>query len=309
MKTPKVVVLILSYNGKALLEDSISSYLANDYPNFEVVVIDNGSTDGTEAYVHEQFPEAKVLRTAQNRGYSGGFNFGLEHAFNQLGAAYALITNNDIKADSLAISSLVEVASRDQKIGFVTGKVYFFDQPDTFQTTGFKEIDKDYWLFSHRGLKEVDEGQYETVEELEFSDDVFMLASREMYQQTKGYNLDFHIQVEQFEWQMRAKKLGFSIYFAPGAKIWHKVSMTIGKTSAFKTYYDVRNNFVVRLKHKNKDYLKRYFQWYLRNLVIRPVIVNTAKLKWNHSINILSGFFSAVGWGIKNGKIGLRGFK
>ena len=68
---PFVIVLILSYNGRELLEDSIGSYLKNNYSNFEVMVIDNGSTDGTEHYILKNFPEAKVLRLEKNRGYSG----------------------------------------------------------------------------------------------------------------------------------------------------------------------------------------------------------------------------------------------
>ena len=59
---PKVTVLILSYNGKELLKDSVSSYLANDYPNFEVAVVDNGSVDGTKEFVEKEFPKAKVVR-------------------------------------------------------------------------------------------------------------------------------------------------------------------------------------------------------------------------------------------------------
>ena len=70
MDIPKVIVLILSYNGKHLLEDSISSYLKNNYPNFEVVVIDNGSTDGTKEWVEKKFPQVKVLRTKKNLKYS-----------------------------------------------------------------------------------------------------------------------------------------------------------------------------------------------------------------------------------------------
>ena len=81
--TPKVIVLILSYNGKYLLQDSISSYLANNYTNFEVVVIDNGSNDGTQEWVAQHYPEVFVLRTEKNLAYSGGFNFGLDYAFNQ----------------------------------------------------------------------------------------------------------------------------------------------------------------------------------------------------------------------------------
>jgi len=96
----KVVILILSYNGKHLLKDSISSYLANDYPNFEVIVIDNGSKDGTKEWVEQNYPGIIVLRTEKNLGYSGGFNFGLDYAFNKKNADNVLITNNDVKADN-----------------------------------------------------------------------------------------------------------------------------------------------------------------------------------------------------------------
>ena len=78
MNYPKVIVLILSYNGKELLEESISSYFANDYPNFKVAVIDNGSSDGTQKYVKNNFPSVELMQIKKNRGYSGGFNFGLD---------------------------------------------------------------------------------------------------------------------------------------------------------------------------------------------------------------------------------------
>ncbi|MFW6224676.1 MAG: glycosyltransferase family 2 protein, partial [Bacteroidota bacterium] len=80
---PSIIGLILSYNGKHLLEEAIPSYLDNDYSNFEVVVIDNGSTDGTKEWVNKNYPEVEVLRTEKNLGYAGGFNFGMEAAFNQ----------------------------------------------------------------------------------------------------------------------------------------------------------------------------------------------------------------------------------
>ena len=81
MQNNKVIVLILSFNGKHLLDEAISTYLANNYKNFEVVVIDNGSIDGTKEWSEKNYPDVKVLHTKKNLGYSGGFNFGLEYAF------------------------------------------------------------------------------------------------------------------------------------------------------------------------------------------------------------------------------------
>jgi len=177
---PRVFVLILSYNGKHLLEDSLSSYLENDYPNFEVVVIDNGSTDRTIRYAEKFFPKAKVIRIEKNRGYSGGFNFGLDFAFNKNDADYALISNNDVKADKNVISELVRVAESNPEIGFVSGKVYFYDEPNKLQTVGKKDHPV-MLVGANIGRGEKDRGQYDEIKEYNFIDDVFLLVRRSSF--------------------------------------------------------------------------------------------------------------------------------
>lgn len=254
-KYKKVIVLILSYNGKHLLEDSVSSYLANDYPNFEVIVIDNGSTDGTKEWVKTHYPQVFVLRTEKNLGYSGGFNFGLDYAFNKKSADYVLITNNDVKVDSKVISELVKVAEMDDMIGFVTCKVYYYDKPNILRTVG-KYEDPVRWNGGHIGNKEKDIGQYDEICERYFADDIYTLVSKKLYLATGGYNTMFRFQSEEYDWQARAKNLGYKIFYTPYAKIWHKESMTIGKDSAFKAYCDARNPMLVVLKQKSPDFLE-----------------------------------------------------
>jgi GT2 family glycosyltransferase len=301
MKKPKVIVLILSYNGKYLLQDSISSYLANDYENFEVCVIDNGSTDGTKEYVEKEFPAVKVLRTDVNLKYSGGFNYGLHYAFDENNTDFVLITNNDVKADLNVISSLVKVAVTDSSIGFVIGKVYYYDQPDTFQTVG-KGYDPVWWRTGHIGRKEKDIGQYDKIEERAFCDDIFWLVSKNVYMTTGGYDPEFAFQSEDFDWQVRAKLAGFRIMYTPDAKIWHKESMTIGKTSAFKAYYDSRNPLIVHMKYRSPEQFKREFRnrlWISLKGTPKQII----KLRWKYLFKTWQGHLSAISWGIKNDKI------
>ena len=76
---PFVVVLMLTYNGKNWLEESIPSYLNNNYSNFRIVVVDNGSNENLKKYVNEKFPKVDLIRLEKNRGYSGGFNFGFDY--------------------------------------------------------------------------------------------------------------------------------------------------------------------------------------------------------------------------------------
>lgn len=301
-----IIVLILSYNGKALLDDSVSSYLANDYKNFKVVVIDNGSTDGTKEYVEEKWPEVFVLRTDENLRYSGGFNFGLDYAFNKEKADYVLITNNDVKADPRVISELIEVAQTDSSIGFVTGKVYFYEQPEILQSTG-KFSDLKYWRGGHRGGKEKDVGQFNTIEQIDWCDDIFWLVNRNLYLKTNGYDTEFQFQGEDFDWQVRAKRMGYSIYYTPFAKIWHKESMTIGKTSPFKAYYDARNPLIVHLKYRKPEEVKPYMRRQLKSQ-IRASFKYLLKLKTSYFLAIWKGYFSALVWAKKNNLLTLKHF-
>ena len=164
---PKVFVITLNWNGKKLLDDCISSLLDMEYPNFEVIMVDNGSTDGSVEFVRHKYPQVYIIETGSNLGYSGGFNIGLDYAFNKKEAEYVLVINNDVKVDKKVISELVKVAEENEKIGFVTGKVYYFDSPDVLQTVGKKE-DPVRWSGGHIGNREFDSGQYDQVKELFF---------------------------------------------------------------------------------------------------------------------------------------------
>jgi GT2 family glycosyltransferase len=296
---PKVKVLILSYNGKHLLEESVSSYLSNDYPNFEVIVIDNGSTDGTKEWVEHNYPEVVVLRTEKNLGYSGGFNFGLNYAFIKSQAAYVLITNNDVKADSKVISELVKVAETDMMIGFVTGIVYYFDNPSTIQSAGYEQVDLKRYFYGHRGNKLKDIGAFDHIQELDFSDDIFMLVRRNLYISMGGYSDLIKFQGEQFEWQLRAKSKGFKVYFTPHSKIWHKESMTIGKNSVFKQFNNTKNTYLIRLLHKDREFILSFSLWYFFNGFFIPIIKNLVKFRIDMAIAILKGYLSALYYGIK----------
>lgn len=307
MSQPKVIVLILSYNGKALLLDAITSYLENDYENYEIVVIDNGSIDGTKAYVNENWPSVEVYRTDQNLGYSGGFNFGLSYAFKEKKADYVVISNNDVKADRGLVKALVNTASNDSMIGFITGKVYYFENPTVFQTVGYIENPATGEV-SHKGQKEVDEGQYDADIELVNSDDVFMLVTKAVYDKVGGFDLEYFIQNEQWDWQERGKKLGYKVYYSYGAKLWHKESMTIGKQSAFKYYYDVRNTLLVIFRHKSAKQFSTYFWKSVKNHLVKGTLKHFLKGNFAHSRSAFTGFWSGFFRILRSGKLSIKHF-
>jgi len=259
-RIPKVFVITLNWNGKKWLSDCLSSVLAMHYPNFEVVVVDNGSTDGSVEFMKKKFPQVHVVETFRNLGYAGGFNTGLEFAAAR-GAEYFLIMNNDTVIDAEALAALVETAMSQPKAGFVTGKIYYYDHPNILQTVGKKE-DPIRWSGDHIGSGEKDIGQYETVKERHFLDDVMTLVDRKMYDEIGGYDPQFFLQSEEFDWQVRALKRGWKFYYTPKAKLWHRVSMSMGGFgNPIGRYFDTRSQMVVIARHADFWRFLKYYLW------------------------------------------------
>ena len=297
MNALKVFVLILSYNGRKWLVDCLPSVLAMDYPNFETVVIDNGSSDGTQDFLRENFPQVQIVTLQPNRGYAGGFDAGLEYAA-QRGAEYFLVMNNDTEIDPHALTALVEAAQSQSQAGFVTGKVYFYDRREVFQSVGKKE-DPLVWSGDYMGYEEKDSGQYDEIKERAFVDDVYILVHRKMYNEIGGYDPQFYLQYEELDWQLRAKKAGWKIYYTPEAKLWHRGSATTGGVgSPINNYFLERSLLIVIAKHGNVFRLLRYILWSGTQACYRlaGAVVRRNPLTFKARLARLLGIFAGMFW-------------
>lgn len=302
IEQPLVAVVTLNWNGAAFLQECVDSILAADYKSIQVLVVDNGSTDGSMELLDELYGAnflVTVISNKENLGYSKGMNVGLDHGFRKLGADYCLVMNNDTRLDQHAISALVEVAQREANTAFVTGKVYFYNEPDTFQTVGKK---KHPVLINggHIGRGEKDHGQYDEDKELAFCDDIFWLVSKDVYLETYGYDPEFFLQSEDFEWQLRAQKRGFKIMFAHKAKLWHRESMSLGRTSPKKAYYDARNPAIAVMKNCDPHAVKRFLRTRLWKIYLPSIVKQTIKGHFCISFAMIGGLFSAWIWRLRN---------
>jgi GT2 family glycosyltransferase len=307
-KNPLVYVLILNWNGREITIDCVKSVLKSNYPNFKIVVIDNGSTDKSVLALREIFGESvEIIENQQNLGYAMGFNVGLKYGFVDNAADYCLIMNNDTIIDTSAISELVKIASTDAKIGFATGKVYYYDNPNILQTVGKKD-DTIRWNGGHIGNREVDNGQYDEICERYFADDIYTLVSGRLYRATGGYDPTFFLQSEDYDWQARAKRFGYKIMYTPYARLWHKDSMTIGRTSALKAYYDARNPMLVILIHKSPEFFRNYLRLHFFKDILMGSLVALKHGRVTKALAQWQGLFSGIIWGIRNRKFTLAHF-
>lgn len=242
MAPPRVFAITLNWNGREMTLDCVESLLELEYPELEIIVVDNGSSDGTPEAVKSRFPDITVIENGENLGYSEGFNRGIDRAMER-GAEYLMILNNDTRIDPKAVNELVEVAQSDDSIGFVSGKVYSFDEPNRLQTVGNFTHRWDL-VGGHVGMNEMDEGQYDRVMDYEFMDDVFWLVRREVIEKVGMYDPEFFLYFENTDWCARVRGAGFRIVYAPKARLWHKGSMSSGGgTNPVNTFWMARNRY------------------------------------------------------------------
>ena len=227
---PKVVVVTLNYNQNDYTLDCVNSLLKSDYPNLEIVLVDNGSTAENFISLKESLPRdnrLKIYRLSKNLGYVGGINYGMESA-DKLSADYQLIMNNDTLIAVDAIKELVFTSEKYKGKAIVSGKVYNYDEKDTLQYIG-QHFDPDNMLnqVSYiKNLREKDTGQYDREIEMGMSDDIFWMLSKELFKKVGFYSDYFFLYGEQNDYGYRALKKGYKFIYTHKAKLWHKGGAT-----------------------------------------------------------------------------------
>lgn len=237
---PKVMIIVLNYNGNRDTIECVKSLHKLNYSNYDVLIVDNGSTDDSHKILKSAFPEITVIETGRNLGFAGGSNAGIRRALTE-GAECIILLNNDTVVDREFAGKLVEASKRDEKAGICCSKVYFFDKPDVIWYAGGTFHP---WLGwgRHRGCGLVDDGQFDRVEETGRACGCSMMVTKEFCERVGLLDEDFFCYCEDIDWGMRAKREGFKVFYVPGSKVWHKVSKSVGGAgNAISIYYNVRN--------------------------------------------------------------------
>jgi GT2 family glycosyltransferase len=253
MPSPLVHAIILNFNGKPLLLETLASVAQINYPNFKIIVVDNGSTDGSQVAVREQHPNVILLENNENLGFGEGNNVGMRYALQQA-AEWVLLLNNDISVAPDLLTHMMNVAAADAAIGILGPKIYYHDQPNKIWFAGGRI---NYWagLTAHRGIREIDRGQYDRVEDTDYITGCAMLIRRETLERIGMFDPVYSpAYSEDADLCVRAVRAGYRLVFVPHAKVWHKVSSSSGGgMTPFKTKLKVEHSLI---------FFKRYARWY-----------------------------------------------
>jgi len=227
MSQPLVALIVLTWNQRDLTLDCLDSLAALDYPaqRLEIIVVDNGSTDGTAQAVRERYPTVTVLETGENLGFAGGNNVGLRRAL-QGEAEYVMLLNNDTVVQPDFASQLVAVAESDRSIGIVGPKMYFADPPDMIFAAGSLVL-WDQGRLHHRGIwqreSEVGPLYAEAAEDVDFVVGCGVLFRREVVEQVGLLDLRYYLNYEDVDVCIRAHQAGYRVRYTPRAVLYHKV--------------------------------------------------------------------------------------
>src|SRR5262245_33223459 len=256
---PRVGVVILNHNGKALAEKCLRSVMDSPYPNKDIIVVDNASSDGSVVYLRALFPGASILANSDNLGVAGGRNCGFREA-SRRGNDYILSLDNDAYIDRHLINKLVEVAESDPRIGVVGPKTYADDGSGTIQCAGGR-ITYTQNVCSERGAWESDRGQYDRIEDVDYFPGCGFMARREVFEKLNFVDEAFYgYGHEDTDFCLRAAQLGYRVVYVPNAVMWHRGSATIGAYSPRKKYLEAVNSVCfVRKYGKRRDCLRYAF--------------------------------------------------
>lgn len=286
MTSPKVSIVILNWNGWRDTIECLESTYQIAYPNYEIIVVDNGSSDkslqnirdyanGTlevtspffnydplskpiaiaeytkeevESSTHlaGQFPSTKkqltIIKNDRNYGYAEGNNIGIRTALAR-GSTYVLLLNNDVVVDPAFLTELVLAAERDERIGFIGPKVYFYDYFGRTDVIHFAGGALSLGTASARllGYKQIERGQFDELQFVDFISGVCLLARKETVLKTGFLRADYFAYWEDVEWCLRGAKFGYKSVYTPKARIWHKVGASKKEKSSSAYYYFARN--------------------------------------------------------------------
>jgi GT2 family glycosyltransferase len=238
--TPKVSIILLNLNGYEDTRDCLESLRQVEHANFEIILVDNGSSDDSAARLRTEFPEIRLISTQENQGFSGGNNLGIRDALER-GTDYILLLNNDTIVDSHFLAHLVTAGEMESEIGILGPKIFYASEPERIWFAG-GELDYVGGGCRHRGKGQFDsDDKFSRSEETAFISGCAMLVKAWVFQRLGLLDEKLFIYWEDMDFCMRARKAGCRCFFVPEAKIWHKVSRTCGVQSRFTLYLSTRN--------------------------------------------------------------------
>ncbi|MCM8774342.1 MAG: glycosyltransferase family 2 protein [Candidatus Omnitrophica bacterium] len=295
MNFPLISIIIINYNGKDLLKRFLPSILNLNYPNYEVILVDNASTDGSIEFLKNNYPKFKIIRVDKNYGTAEGGNIGARYAKGE----YLFFISNDMELDKYILNYMIERMDEDKCIGICTCKMKRINESgEKINIIDSVGADLDISGFpSARGINQIDYGQYDYFTEVFFSFGGAMLIRKKIFDRIGGYDSLFFTLADDIDLSWRVRLLGYKVMVEPKAFLYHQSSATLGLKlrRSQKRFLSERNTLRMLLKNYSLTYLSFILPLYL--------IIFFAEICFFIVVGrfgIAKNVFNSLIWNIKN---------
>ena len=271
MEKPSVTVIVLNWNGKDLTIECLESLKQVNYLNFNILVVDNGSTDGSVELLKEKFPEVSILVLEKNLGYASGNNRGFA-SLEPDPPEFVIFLNNDTIVDKNFIEPLVRQLLTHKKASQTVPKIYYENDPKLIWYAGGIV---NLWTGSiyHLGIRQYDGPAYSKTHKTKYATGCCFCMRYEEFKDFGGFDETFPMYSEDVDLSLWIRAAGKQVWFVPDSKIWHKVSASLGGAFSFgKIVRKARGIFLLIKKHAN------LVQW-LTLIVLLPIQLIIVLLK------------------------------
>ncbi len=286
---PLISVLIVNWNGEKWLKNCLDSLKAQTYKNYEIIFIDNASTDGSVNFVKQHHPDIKLIQNDENVGFAGGNNIGYKHSEGQ----YILLLNNDTIVEPGFLNKILMAFEKIPNLGSVQAKLVLMDDRKKLDVAG------SYWtdtgFLYHYGF-----GKNESLEKYNKPMPFFsnkgaaMLISRTAIERVGLFDDDFWCYYEETDFCHRLWLAGYECWYWPGATVFHAMG---GTSLAFKNDFIQYHNFKNKLLSFIKNFEYHTLLWLLPVFLLEVVGLASfwlLKGKFKHAVSIMN----AISWNI-----------
>ncbi|QRQ99582.1 glycosyltransferase family 2 protein [Dyadobacter sandarakinus] len=289
-----VSIVTVNYNQPKVTEDLLKSLLeVNTYPDLEIIVVDNGSKVNVVPEWEVKYWNVKFIRSDVNTGFAGGNNLGIRYATGD----YLFLINNDTEVTADLIGKLVDRLEANPRIGMISPKIHYFDQPDMLQYTGYTPMNYYTCRNACIGQFETDRGQYDHLSGVTgYAHGAAMMIRREALEKAGLMSENYFLYYEELDWCERIRKAGYEIHTDLSALIYHKESVSVGKRTALKEFFMNRNRILFIRKNAPSSAFFIFCCYFLAAVVPR----NIFQYLRNGEYGFIPVFLKAITWHFTN---------